>query len=131
MSKGPGRTMRAVEALLTGTPQAIAEIARHVYGVSGSELTRAQVESVRRACKRLSAIGRAHLGTRQARVMPQVRSTTSGRGSNPRFLTVQAPEWNAPHGLVGCRVAAAHHAVGGSMAANTDESFAAGSPKGR
>jgi hypothetical protein len=93
MSKGPGRTMKAVEALITDQPQAIHDLACQLHGVSGwDDLTRAQVESVRRACKRLAALGRAELEKRSSHhVRPAGTGKQGGTGSNPRYLAVRTP----------------------------------------
>ena len=55
MSRGAGRVMRQVQQRLTTTPTPVMILARDVYGVP--EPTRAQVESVRRAVKRLEELG--------------------------------------------------------------------------
>ena len=57
MSRGAGRVMRQVQQRLTTTPTPVMILARAVYGVP--EPTRAQVESVRRAVKRLEELGQA------------------------------------------------------------------------
>ena len=51
MSRGDGSVMRAVVERLTDTPTPIEELACDVFGVQRA--TRAQVETVRRAVKRL------------------------------------------------------------------------------
>lgn len=62
MSRGAGRVMREVRSILTVEPTPIVVLARRVYGVQ--EPSRAQVESVRRASKRLVQLGHAHVRRR-------------------------------------------------------------------
>ncbi len=84
--------MQAVAALLTDEPQAIHGLACQVYGVDQWEdLTRAQVEAVRRACKRLAELDRAEL-TRlsTSRVRPN-HDPCGGRGRYPSYLTARTP----------------------------------------
>jgi len=85
--------MNAVQALLTDEPAAIHDLACRVYGVEGwDDLTRAQVETIRRACKRLAQLGRAELQMRPARqVRPVGMGKAQGRGSSPRFLSARTP----------------------------------------
>lgn len=80
--------MQAVEALLTDEPHAIRDLACQVYGVDKwDDLTRAQVEAVRRACKRLAQLDRAALSEhRQHRVWP---NNPGGRRSS--YLTARTP----------------------------------------
>lgn len=54
MSRGAGRVMRELEQRLTGWPTPIVVLARDIYAVD--EPTRAQIESVRRAAKRLASL---------------------------------------------------------------------------
>lgn len=85
--------MRAVEPLLTGEPRAIHDLACKVYEVDDWDgLTRAQVEAVRRACKRLAELGRAEVQRRPAySVRPPGAGRAWGAGSSPRFLTARTP----------------------------------------
>lgn len=88
--------MRAIEALLTDEPQTIHDLACQVYGVAAwDDLTRAQLKTVRRASKRLEALGRAYLKTRQADSVSSVARRTVlpawGPGSRPRYLTARTP----------------------------------------
>lgn len=57
MSRGAGRVMRELEHRLSGWPTPLVVLARDIYAVD--EPTRAQIESVRRAAKRLRDLGRA------------------------------------------------------------------------
>lgn len=84
MSRGAGWTMIAVEAHLSPERRTIHDLAARVYGVHS--VTRAQVEAVRRACKRLAQLDRAELQRRQAYELGRW-----GRGSNQRFLTARSP----------------------------------------
>jgi hypothetical protein len=76
--------MRAVEATLDDRPRFISSIAAEVYELPDGQLaTRAQIESVRRAAKRLAALGRAEV----------VRITSYASGdTSRRFLTVRRPK---------------------------------------
>jgi hypothetical protein len=58
MSRGDGRVMRLVAERLTEVPTPIIVLARDVYGVE--QTTRAQVEAIRRAVKRLAQQERAY-----------------------------------------------------------------------
>jgi hypothetical protein len=56
--------MRRIEAVLTDENQPLRDLAREVYDVpAGYEATRAEVEAVRRAVKRLAQMGRAEVQT--------------------------------------------------------------------
>jgi hypothetical protein len=55
MSQGAGWVMREVEARLTGMPQPIPMVAREVFATETP--TRAQIESVRQASRRLRELG--------------------------------------------------------------------------
>jgi hypothetical protein len=57
MSRGAGRVMREAQQRLTSTPTPVVILARDIYAVQ--EPTRSQVESVRRAVRRLVELGRA------------------------------------------------------------------------
>lgn len=59
MSKGPGRTQQAVISLLADDWQQVTDLAARITAADRPD--RAAVESVRRACKRLAALGRAEL----------------------------------------------------------------------
>jgi hypothetical protein len=82
MSRGPGTVMTRLEALLTDEPQTVWWLAIDVYG--GADPSRAQVESVRRAAKRLAAIGRAEVGMGNYR-----EPGPHGHDVWRRFLTVR------------------------------------------
>jgi hypothetical protein len=84
----PVNIMRAVEAALTDEPQTMFGLAVTVYGrhpAEGSEPTRAQVESIRRAVHRLQAMRRADVRTLRC-VTTMVRNGRM-RGVRRRFLT--------------------------------------------
>ncbi len=83
--------MRRVEANLTDEPQTMFALASVVYGAV--EPTRAQVESVRRATRRLVALGRAQ--TRRLPVQVKHGMTNGQEWSyrvGPRFLCAQKPD---------------------------------------
>ncbi len=63
MSRGLGRVQRAILGALTPSWQDIGDVALAVYGCQ--TVTRAQIESVRRACKLLAAAGMAEVEVRR------------------------------------------------------------------
>src|SRR5215204_2976316 len=85
MSRGPGRIMIAVEQRLTAEPQPVADLAATVFRVDRNRLTRAQIESVRQACKRLAKRDRAHV----TRIRQEVKAY-GGRGSSQRVLAAHS-----------------------------------------
>jgi hypothetical protein len=82
MSRGPGTVMTRLEALLTDEPQTVWWLASAVF--EDDDPSRAQVESVRRAAKRLAAMGRAEL-----KISPYREPGPHGHDVWRRFLTAR------------------------------------------
>lgn len=85
--------MQAVLALLTDEPQTVRGLACRIFGVDRPEdLTRAQIETVRHACKRWAERGKVELSSANG-LTPERR----GHGSNPRYtLVMLAPRVKLP-----------------------------------
>jgi len=82
--------MRRLETALTAERQRMPELARNVYGLdAGAEPTRAQIESVRRAAKRLADQGRAEVAMRYWE--NRVGDIGSGRYVERGYLTARTP----------------------------------------
>jgi hypothetical protein len=109
--------MRAVEALLSEKPQRVHDLAATVYGVQPGAVSRGQVETVRRACKRLAELDRASLTRVRADVKPW------GYGSRQKFLAVRTALTDEERQAAERRALAAARALGqgrGRAAATAD-----------
>ncbi|MGI8730828.1 MAG: hypothetical protein ACR2LK_12715 [Solirubrobacteraceae bacterium] len=88
MSRGPGNTMRHLEALLTAEWQPLSKLAAGIYATPTP--TRAHIEASRRAAKRLADLDRAELRLQHRDVW-----VPAGQGSQwlweRRFLVARRP----------------------------------------